>query len=790
MSAATGIGAPVRRREDLRLLTGRGHYSDDVSMPGQLRAVMLRSPHAHADIVRIDAEAARRVPGVVAVFTAEDLLADGVQPIAPDYVFMGAAANSREFPDPVLLNRDGSEMFASPYLPIAQGRVRYVGDVVAMVVANSVTAAKDGAEAILVSYRPRPAVTRTADAARPDAPLLWDHAPSNVMLDAELGDAAGTEAAFAAAAHVVKFDTWIPRITGVPMEARTATGMFDAATGRVTLYAGSGGVVRQKREIAMILGMKEADVRVVARDIGGNFGTKNSIFAEFPLVVWAARKLGRPVKWTCERGEAFLSDYQGRDLVAHAELALDAEGRFLGLRASHLSNIGAYAASIIPLRKGIGIASGLYRIPVAHLRGYAVLSNTPPTIPYRSAGRPESMFIIERLVDLAARATGIDRIELRRRNLIRPEQLPYTNPIGVTYDNGEYERAMDTAQALADWANFPGRREQSRARGKLRGIGLANYIELTMGNPREWSRVTALPDGTAEVAVGTLASGQGHETSFTQCVSEWLGIPLEKVRLVQGDTDLVPVGGGSHSGRSMRMAGYVMGRAADAVIARGRPIAARLLHSEPDEVCFADGRYAAQGRAVSLAEVAAAAYSLNDLPDELRGALSAECDHVFKAGGYPYGTAVSEVEIDPETGRVELLAYAAVDDVGRAINPMILHGQTHGGIAQGVGQALWEHCVSDPESGQALSGSFMDYAMPRADVLPCFATAISEVPSPSNPLGVRAGGEGGTTPALAAVINAVADALSPYHIDHVDMPATSEKIWRMMQVAREQGFEP
>jgi carbon-monoxide dehydrogenase large subunit len=785
MNAVAGIGAPVRRREDLRLLTGNGHYSDDLTLPGQLRAVMLRSPHAHADIIGIDTTTAKLVPGVVAVFTADDLLADGVQPIPPDYVFMGAAANARDFPDPVLLNRDGTEMFASPYLPIATRRARFVGDIVAMVVAATLQAAKDGAEAIVVEYRPRAAVTRTAEAIKPEAPRIWDDAPSNIMLDAELGDGAAVDAVFAAAAHVVAFDTWIPRITGVPMEARTAVGVHDPGTGRVTLYAGSGGVVRQKREIAMILGLEISQVRVVARDIGGNFGTKNSIFPEFPLVVWAARKLGHPVKWTCERGEAFLSDYQGRDLLAHAELALDEAGTFLALRARHISNVGAYAASIIPLRKGIGIASGVYRIPRAHLRGFAVLSNTPPTIPYRSAGRPESMFIIERLVDLAARATGIDRIELRRRNLIQPGDLPYRNPVGVTYDNGDYPGAMKSAQTLADWPGYPARLAASQANGKLRGIGLANYIELTMGNPREWSRVTAFPDGTAEVVVGTLASGQGHETSFCQCVSEWLGIPWDRVRLVQGDTDIVPVGGGSHSGRSMRMAGYTMGRAADGVIARGRAIAARLLHSAEGDVMFADGAYKFGTQSVSLAEVARAAHTLNDLPDNLRGPLSAECDHVFKDGGYPYGCAVAEVEIDPETGKVDLLGYAAVDDVGRAINPMILHGQTHGGIAQGVGQALWELCASDPASGQALSGSFMDYAMPRADLLPRFATALSEIPSPSNPLGVRAGGEGGTTPALAAVINAVSDALRPYGIDHVDMPATSEKIWRLIQAAGE-----
>ena len=793
MSApANGIGQPVRRKEDLRLVRGAGRYSDDMGLPGQAYAAMLRAPHAHARIARIDTAAARAAPGVLCVLTGHEVEADGLKPIPPDFLFLGSLEFQRSLPDPILVNKDGSPIFESPYPLLPRDRVRYIGQAVAMVVAETLAQAKDATELIEIDYEELPAVTATAAAAEPDAPRLWDHAPSNVCLDAELGDKDATEAAFAQAAHVVKLSTWIQRVTGVPMETRSAVGSYDPESGRYTLYAGSGGVVRAKREISGILDVPFDAVHVIAHDIGGNFGTKNSLFPEHPLVVWAAKKIGRPVKWTCERTEAFLSDYQGRDLVSETDLALDAKGNFLALRGSNLSNIGAYASSIIPLRKGVGIMSGLYRIPAAHFRARAVMSNTPPTIPYRSAGRPEAMFVIERLIDIACDLHGFDPVKLRRRNLIRPNELPYRNPTGVTYDNGEYERAMDEALALGQWYGFSKRRREAKKRGKLRGIGVANYIELTMGNPRERAEVIVRPAGV-DVIVGTLSSGQGHETSFTQCVSEWLGVPFEEVRLVQGDTDIVPVGGGSHSGRSMRFAGVVMGRAADKVIERGREIASILLNAGNNLVNFAQAKFqlAEGGGEVGLYEVARAALERGDLPEHLKGPLAAEHDEVFKVGGFPYGSHVCEVEIDPDTGALEIVRYAAVDDVGRAINPMILEGQAHGGIAQGVGQALWEQCVYDESSGQLLSASFSDYAMPHAHNLPSFDTAISEVPSPTNPLGVRAGGEGGTTPALAVVINAVVDALSPFGITHMEMPATSERIWRAIQDAKnKQGEKP
>jgi carbon-monoxide dehydrogenase large subunit len=778
----TGIGQPVRRKEDARLVVGAGRFSDDVDLPRQARAFVLRSNHAHARIKSITTERARALKGVLAVLTGADLKADGVKPIPPDASTTMPYEAQRRLPDVVLVHRDGPLM-QTPYYPLAVDKVRYVGEGVALVVAETLAIAKDAAELVEIDYEVLAPATDTALAAEAKAPRVWDEAPSNIFLDAEVGDAGATDKAFADAAHVVKLETWVQRVTGVPMEARTAVGNYDKPSGRYFLHAGSGGVVRQKGELASILGVKPEDVRVVAYDIGGNFGTKNSIFAEFPLVLWASKRVGRPVKFVCERSEAFLSDYQGRDLVAKVELALDKRGHFLAMRGSHLSNIGGYSSSIVPLRKGVSIFSGVYRVPVAHYKAYAVVSNTMPTIPYRSAGRPEAMFIMERLCDLAALKTGIDRIEIRRRNLVAPEQLPYRTPFGVTYDNGNYEEAMNRSMAMADWDEFRKRRADSKKRGKLRGIGLANYIELTMGYPREWSQVKVLPGGEVEVAVGTLSSGQGHETSFAQCVSEWLGVPFESIRLVQGDTDIIPVGGGSHSGRSMRMAGVCMGNAANGVIERSRQIAAHMLEVEPDDVEFSAGSFKARGsgRAVGIFEVARAAQELNDLDDALRGPLAAESDVAFTAGGYPYGCAVCEVEIDPQTGALEVVRYCATDDVGRAINPMILDGQTHGGIAQGVGQALWEQFVVDPDSGQVLTGSFMDYAMPRADTLPSFTTELMEVPSPSNSLGVRAGGEGGTTPALAAVINAVVDALREFGVTHMDMPATPERIWRAIQ---------
>ena len=762
-----GIGAPVPRKEDARLLTGRGSFSDDLDFPGQAHAVMVRSPHAHARIAGIDASEALSAPGVLAVLTGEDYLRDGLKPI-PHRPFSASP------PDVALQNRDGSAIFIAPHYPLPADKARFVGEAVAMVVAESLPAAHDAAERVRVDYEPLAATVRAADAAEPTAPLVWEERGSNVTIDADLGDAAATDAAFARAAHVVRLSTRVQRVTGVPMEPRAAVGVYDAAGKRHTLYAGSGGVVRQKRELAAMLGIEEGAVRVVARDTGGNFGTKNSFFPEFVLVAWASKRLGRPVKWTCGRGEAFLTDYQGRDLTVEAALALDPRGDFLAFRASNLSNAGAHSASHVPLSKGASIITSVYRFAAAHVRARAVLSNTPPTTPYRSAGRPEAIFVIERLIDLAARKLGADRVELRARNLVPESAMPFRNPFGLVYDSGAYASAMRSALALGDWGGFEARRAEARRRGMLRGIGLANYVEVTSGFPTERAEITVRPEGRVDAVIGTLSSGQGHETSFSQLLVEWLGVPFESVTLIQGDTDLVSEGGGSHSGRSMRYASVVLGKASESILEQGKAIAARLLEVAPADIEFGGGRFSVKGtdRSVGIFEAAAAR------------PLAAAHTETLRVAAFPYGCQVCEVEVDPETGIVTIERLAAVDDVGRAVNPLILHGQTHGGFAQGAGQALLEECIYDLHTGQMLSGSFMDYAVPRADHFPDFDTELSEVPSPTNPLGIRAGGEGGTTPALAAVANAIVDALAELGVEHIELPATPERVWRAIRAAR------
>jgi aerobic carbon-monoxide dehydrogenase large subunit len=777
-SSHQGFGKPLRRKEDARLVTGGGRFSDDVNVPGQVHACFVRSPHAHARIGKIDGSPALAVPGVVAVLSGEDAAADGLAPIPHRPV----PTNPNEFP---LGGRGGSDVFVAPHPPLPADKARFVGEAVAIVLAETPAAARDGAERLVADYEPLPSVTATPDASRADAPIVWEETHSNVCVDSVAGDAVATAAAFARAAHVVRLGTWVPRVTGVPMEPRAALGVHDAATGRYTVHTGGGGVVRFKSDLASILGVPETAVRVIAHDVGGNFGPRNSLYPEYALVAWAARRVGRPVKWSGDRREMFLSDYQGRDLESHMELALDAEGNFLGLRGVNTSNVGAHAVTFVPLNKGRELSTSVYRIPAAAVRGRAVLSNVSPLGAYRSAGRPQVMFVIERLIDLAARRHGFDRVALRQRNLVPSGAMPYTNPFGIVYDSGDYAAAQERALALADWAGFEARRDAARGRGRHRGIGVANYIEIATGAPRERAQVTVRPEGRVDVTIGTLSAGQGHETSFAQLIAEWLGVDVDQVRLITGDTDLVPVGGGSHSGRSMRLGGVVMAKASDRIVDRGSRIAAWRLEADPADIEFAAQRFRVKGtdRSLGLFEVAAAALR-SDAPDALRGLLEAACDETDSTPSFPYGCAVCEVEVDAETGVVEIVRYTSVDDVGRAINPMIVHGQTHGGIAQGVGPALWEQCRYDAETGQLQSATFMDYAIPRADVLPSFTTAISEVPSTSNPLGLRGGGEGGTTPALGAVVNAIVDALADLGVEHIEMPATSERVWRAIQAAR------
>ena len=783
-SARQGIGKPVPRAEDARLLVGQGRYSDDVSLPGQAYACLVRSPHAHARIGRIDSAAALVVPGVVAVLTGADAAGDGLGPIPHRPV----PANPHEVP---LKSRDGAPFFIAPHRPLPVDRARFVGEAVALVIAETPAAARDGAERVRVDWEPLPSVSVTVEAAATGAPRGWEEATSNVCVDSHAGDAATADAAFARAAHVVRLETWVQRVTGVPMEPRAAVAVYDEASGRHTLYAGSGGSVRIKSDLAATLGVPESAVRVVAREVGGNYGTRNAFYPEFALVAWAAKRLRRPVKWTCERREAFLTDYHARDLVSHAELALDGDGRFLALRGVNTSNVGAHAVSFIPLAKGIAVLPSVYHIAAASLRGRAVLSNTSPTYPYRSAGRPEVMFVIERLIDLAARHHGFDRVELRRRNLVPAGAMPYRNPVGLVYDSGDYAATQDRAVALADWAGFEARRAEARRRGRYRGIGLANYLELNTGAPRERAEITVRPEGRLDVVLGTLSAGQGHETSFAQLLAEWLGVELGDVRLITGDTDVAAVGGGSHSGRSMRLGALVLARASDEIADKGKRLAAWLLEAAPADVDFARRRFVVKGtdRSVDLFEVAAAA-ERPDAPEALRGPLAGASDETVSVPSFPFGSAVCEVEVDPETGAVEVVRYTSVDDVGRAVNPLILEGQTHGGIAAGVGQALWERCHYDPETGQMQSATFMDYVVPRADMLPAFTTEISEVPSTSNPLGLRGGGEGGTTPALGAVVNALVDALAELGVEHIEMPATPERVWRAIHDAPGRRYAP
>jgi aerobic carbon-monoxide dehydrogenase large subunit len=774
-AASARIGQPVRRKEDLRLVTGKGRYTDDINIPGQAHAVMVRSPHAHARIGAIDIAPAVAVPGVLAVLTGRDLLADGLRPI-PHKVW------SQHPAELMLRERDGFKTFVAPHYALPADKARFVGEAVAVVIADTVAAAKDGAERVAIDCEVLPAVTDTLEAARPDAPRLFEETPSNVVVDGELGDRAATEAAFARAAHVVKFETQIQRVTGVPMEPRAAVCEFDPHGQRYTLYAGNGGAWRLKDDLAAILGVPPDRVRVIMYDVGGNFGTRGMIYAEFALVAWAARRLGRPVKWTAERHESFLCDYQARDLAVTAELAIDQDGNFLALRGSNISNAGAHTTNYSPLQKGVEIMTTVYRISAAYFRARAVVSNTSPTRPYRSAGRPEVMFVMERLIDLACQEHGFDRVEIRRRNLVKDSEFPYKNALGMVYDSGAYHHTMNWALKIGDWGGFPGRRAAARACNKHRGIAVANYIDTATGVGRERTEMTVHPDGWIDVVIGTTSQGQGHETSFAQLINEWYGTPIENVRIITHDTDIVKFGGGAHSGRGMRLASLIMWKATQQIIARGKQVAALLLQSKPEAIEFAGGRFVVSGndQVIGLFDVSAAMLRRTDLPEDLRGPLAATCDEIVPEASFPFGSHVCEVEIDQDLGTCKIIKYSAVDDVGRAVNPLIIDGQTHGGIVQGLGQALFEQCFYDARTGQLLSGSFMDYAMPRADVLPFFDTGISEVPMPSHPLGIRPAGEGGTTPALAVTINAIVDALRDLGVRHVEMPATPERIWRAM----------
>jgi carbon-monoxide dehydrogenase large subunit len=776
------IGKPLPRKEDERLITGKGRFTDDFNLDGQAFAAMVRSPHPHARIVAIDTVAAKNMPGVLGVFTGADCAADGLLPIPHDPV-------PKTKYDMKLTGPGGGAVFGGPHQLLPVERVRHIGEAVAMVVAATKAQAMDAAEAIVVGYEELPFVLHSEDAMVPGAPALWDEAPHNICVDTRFGDAEATEAAFARAAHVVTKKFHVGRVTGVPLEPRAALGAYDPANGRYTLYAGSGGAVRHKRELATVLGIPAASLRVLSYDVGGNFGTRNRVFVEFGLVLWATKKLGHPIKFTATRSEAFLSDYQGRDLVTEVSLALDERGRFLAMRATNISNVGAHCVSLSPLSKGAGLIPGSYAIPAATLRALAVFTNTMPTQAYRSSGRPEVTYAIERLIDLAADELQMDRVALRRKNLVRSAAMPYRNAVGMLYDSGRYEENMKWAMDVADWKGFAARRRDARRRGKLLGLGLANYVESSIGAPNEQARIKVQPEGYVDVIIGTQPSGQGHETSFAQVISDLLAVPTESVRIILGDTDVVQVGGGSHSGRSMRHAATVFFKAAVDLIAKGQAIAALVMGTTPENVSFSDGRFASRdtNRTFDFLELArefAREAAQHRLPEALKDGIAVVTDNEMHDPVFPNGTAICEVEIDPDTGEMKITRYTSVDDVGRCINPLIVHGQTHGAIAQGVGQAMSEQIYLDPQSGQPLTGSLMDYAMPRADTLPAFDVEIAEVLSPTNPFGIKAGGEGGTTAAPAAVISGILDALRPLGVREIAMPATPYVIWSAIVAAK------
>ena len=763
MTDRSVIGDAPKRREDLRFLTGQGHYLDDLAFDGLVHAVVLRSPHAHAGIERIDTEEARVMPGVLAVLTAEEVHADGLRPLRPT----------------AEVNVQTGEPFAFATQPIlAEGKVRYVGEPVALIVAESRTQALDAAEQVVVDYAPLPAVMTAAAARTPGAPELSAEVPGNVCFDWCTGDTAAVAAAFAAATHVVALELDNHRILTNPMEPRGIIGVWDAQTGRYTAHVSSQSIHATRDNTARALGVAPAAVRFVAPDVGGGFGAKNFIYPEHVLMPWAARRVGRPVKWIATRSEGFLSDHQARDHQAEAALALDASGRFLALRVTSVANVGAYLLSAggVQTFQYVHLPGTVYRIPAIELRISGVLTNTVPIGVSRGPGFAEAVNIIERLIDRAAGQCGFDRAELRRINIVPAEAMPMTNVFGNTVDSGAFAETFDCALAAANVKRFAERREDSAARGLLRGLGFAYHIKGTGGSPHENVDIRFEPDGTVSLITGTQTIGQGHETTFPQILVDRLGLPNERIRLVQGDTDLIPAGGGHGSSRATYMGGTAIWRAADEIIAKGARIATEALEAAEADIHFGDGSFVVAGtdRALALLEVAAIARA--------KGAPLDTYHHWTREWmTFPNGAHVAEVEIDRDTGEVSLARYTAIDDYGVLVNPMVAAGQAHGAIAQGIGQALLEHAVYDPGSGQLVAGSFMDYAMPRADDLPSLDLGFNSTRCTTNPLGVKGCGEAGAVGAFPAVTNAILDALAPFGVTGLAGPATPETIWRAIR---------
>ena len=753
-----------------------------MNLANQVYAYMLRSPHAHAKIRLIDTAAATQLCGVVAIYTGRDYAADGLG--------MPKATMPRKRPD-------GSPMFAPQRPALVIDRARYVGDPIAFVVADTLDRAKDAAELIAVDYEPLPSVTATADANKPGAAPVWDECPDNVSNLFERGDRKATDEAFATCDRVVRRHYVITRVFAHYMEPRGALGEYNPSQDSFTLYADCQYPHRVRNMLASsVFRIPESKMRVVCADVGGGFGTKGWQYAEHRLVLWAARKLNRPVKWVCERSEAALADEHGRDNIADIELALDRDGKFMALRVKMHANIGAYVTSdrqLLTPFVNIGTVLGVYRIPVAYAAVTGVLTNTSPTAPYRGAGRPESIYLIERLIDDAARELGIDPVELRRKNMIAPAEMPYRSPLGPLYDCGEFEKNMDLALELSDYAGFPKRRKEAAARGMLRGIGLANAIEQAAGTVQpEYAEIRFNPSGTATILLGTKSQGQAHETTFKQILHERLGLLPEDVQFVDGDTDRVAFGMGTNGSRSTVLGGSALWLAGGKVIDKGARIAAHMLEGKIEDIEFHSGFFELKGtnKKVSLKEVAVAAFVPARIPEGMESGFYENATYAPKNETFPNGCHVSEVEIDPETGEVSLLNYVVVDDVGTVINPLTLKGQIHGGVAQGIGQILMEHLAYDRESGQLLTGSFMDYAMPRADSMCDIVVKSNGVPTKNNPLGAKGAGEAGTVGALPAVMNAILNALEQVGVHELDMPATSARVWHAIQRASEQRQMP
>ncbi len=771
------IGQSVRRLEDPRLVQGLGRYSDDVTLPRQAWGVVVRSPHAHARIRSVDTARARRAPGVLAVLTGADLAADGLGHLPTD--------RNRK-------RRDGSPAFATPRPALARDRVRHVGDPVAFVVAETPAQAADAAALVTIDWAPLPAVAGSGAATRPGAPAVWDEAPDNVAFVWEAGNREAVARAFAGAAHVTRLDFVVTRVAAAPLEPRGAVGEFDRRTDRYTLHTGIQAPHGLRTLLAdQVFRVPHSHLRVITGDVGGSFGMRSGVYPEHVLVLWAARRLGRPVKWTSERREGFVTDEHGRDNVSTAELALDAGGAFLGLRVAIGLDIGAYFTprSAGPGTNNVGGLAGVYRTPAIHVQTTGVFTNTTPTGPYRGAGRPEATYAIERVIDLAARELGLDPIDLRRRNLIPSSAMPFKTGLVFTYDCGDFARGLDMALALADHAGFAQRRAAARRHGRLRGFGLANPIEVAGGpytavNP-DTAEVRVNADGSVVVFTGSTSMGQGNETAFAQIVSDRLGVPPARIHVQWGDSDALGAGRGNGGSGALSVGGSAVLRATDRVIERGRRIAAHLLEAAPEDVGLRDGAFAVAGtdRGVPWATVARTAYQARGLPAGLEPGFSETAAFTPPAVTFPNGCHVCEVEIDEATGALRVVRYSVVDDVGRIVNPMLVKGQIHGGVAQGVGQGLFESLDYDGATGQLLCGSFMDYALPRADDLPPFEVDSFEVPTQVNPLGAKGVGEAGTVGALAALLNAVNDALAPLGVRHLDMPVTPERVWRAIRAA-------